>query len=447
MHSAVMDKPIFWQTADTPSDSLALKTDDTTGVDDRDSKLRFASIHSNGMVLQAAPLQATVWGFGGGADVEVAVDDGTAVKATRSLWHGQDTWMAKLPPLAMGFSTHTISASSGTARAQLTDVLAGDVFVCAGQSNMNYPLNAMTLPGRPGTVDCWDKANVNCTLLNDTTVEACKKSKGVGCNQCHYGCVNNSQAEINDMKNYDKLIRMNVVAECGSHMAAAPRPLIENANTGWLVPSKMGGGFSAACYFWARDMAKVLQPPRPIGLLQAAVGGTSIQFWSSDQAIAQCQAINQPWEWPADFRNGTGNLSTGYKLPDVPSGWNGKIVPLLRTVIRAAVWYQVRACLCRVCSAAATPCVSHCCVCGSLCLPCCCLSLRRRGRAIQGLCQQEGTHGSIVARCKASSWTGGSNGTPARAVQATPPSLSAGFSSTLAIEPCGRSEILCFRVL
>lgn len=87
-------------------------------------------------------------------------------------------------------------------------------------------------------------------------------------------------------------------------------------------------------------MAKVLDPPRPIGLLQASVGGTSLQFWSSDNAIAQCQRLNKTWEWPANFRTGRGNLSTGYKLPDVPTGWNAKIVPLLRTAIRGAVWYQ-----------------------------------------------------------------------------------------------------------
>ena len=227
---------------------------------------------------------------------------------------------------------------------------------------MDYPLNAMTLPGRPGKVDCWDAANVNCSIYNDTTVEACKKRKGIGCNQCHYGCVNSSQTEIDDMVSYDKLLRLNVVAESGSHIAVATKPMVisqamlvidgptlniflvvqvENINTGWLAPSKMGGGFSAACYFWGRDMAKVLKvldPPRPIGLVQAAVGGTSLQFWSSDTAIAQCQGLGAPWEWPAEFRNGTGNLSTGYKLPDVPTGWNAKIVPLLRTAIRGAVW-------------------------------------------------------------------------------------------------------------
>ena len=107
---------------------------------------------------------------------------------------------------------------------------------------MDYPLNAATLPGRPGKVDCWDKTNANCTLFNDTTPKVCARRKGVGCGQCHYGCVNNSQAEIEGMAEYDSLMRLNIVANSGSHFPTTKRPAAENVNTGWLTPSKMGGG-------------------------------------------------------------------------------------------------------------------------------------------------------------------------------------------------------------
>lgn len=84
-----------------------------------------------------------------------------------------------------------------------------------------------------------------------------------------------------------------------------------------------------------------LQPPRPVGLVQAAVGGTTNQFWSSDDAVRECQGLGEPWEWPSNFRNGTGKLNgTNYPLPDIPTGWNAKIYPLLRTTITGAVWYQ-----------------------------------------------------------------------------------------------------------
>ena len=146
------------------------------------------------------------------------------------------------------------------------------------------------------------------------------------------------------MAKYDGLMRLNVVAESGSHFPVTKEPLAEQKNTGWLEPSRMGGGFSAACYFWGRDMLDTLENhkmARPIWLLQAAVGGTTMQFWSSDTAIAQCQGTGDPWQWPQNFRDGTGTLLTGYTLPDIPTGWNAKINPLLRTTIKAAIWYQV----------------------------------------------------------------------------------------------------------
>lgn len=306
--------------------------------------LRFATIHSDGMILQAAPLQSTVWGYGG-SDVNVVIDGGAPVAATRSPWLGKDSWLAKLPPQPAGFTMHNITATSGAERVQLRSIRWGDVYLCAGQSNMDYPINGFDTPGGRGSkVDCWDPANANCTLYNDTTPRQCAARKSVGCLQCHYGCVENAQQEVDAMAKYDGLMRLNVVAESGSHFPVTKEPLAEQKNTGWLEPSRMGGGFSAACYFWGRDMLDTLENhkmARPIGLLQAAVGGTTMQFWSSDPAIARCQGTGDPWQWPQNFRNGTGTLSTGYTLPDIPTGWNAKINPLLRTTIKAAIWYQV----------------------------------------------------------------------------------------------------------
>jgi hypothetical protein len=310
--------------------------------------LRFATIHSDGMILQAAPLQSTVWGYGG-SHVQIAIDGGTPVAATRVSWLGMDSWLAKLPPQPASFTEHNITATSGTERVQLRSVRWGDVYLCAGQSNMDYPINGFDTPGKPGSrIDCWDPANVNCTLYNDTTPHLCARRKNVGCLQCHYGCVENAQQEVHAMAKYDGRMRLNVVAESGAHFPVTKGPLAEQKNSGWQDPSRMGGGFSAACFFWGRDMMDTLekhQMVRPLGLIQAAVGGTSLQFWSSDRAIARCQGTGDAWQWPRNFRNGTGNLSTGYKLPDIPTGWNAKIYPLLRTTIKGAIWYQVIGCL------------------------------------------------------------------------------------------------------
>ena len=114
------------------------------------------------------------------------------------------------------------------------------------------------------------------------------------------------------------------------------------------------------CWFFGRDLAMNLKPPRPIGLVEAAVGGTSLQYWSSDVAIAQCQGHGESWDWPPNFRNGTGKLTNGYPLPDIPSGWNAKLVyswlGLSLVLVAVVVVFAMRngVCVC-VCDGLRTP--------------------------------------------------------------------------------------------
>ena len=92
------------------------------------------------------------------------------------------------------------------------------------------------------------------------------------------------------------------------------------------------GSFSAVCWMMGRALFAALDPPRPIGLMQASWGGTSDTLWSSPTALAQCGLY--------DAANDNSSKTTL---------WNSAVVPLLRTTIRSAVWYQVseEKCTCR----------------------------------------------------------------------------------------------------
>ena len=126
------------------------------------------------MVLQMAPLQATVWGFvEAGASVTVEMN-GHTVHATTSMWLNESTWLAKLPATEGSLKQYNISATSGASTITLSGVLFGDVFVCSGQSNMAYTI---------GTPTCWDPSNIDCH----------KKPNDA---QCSYGCTENAGAEI-----------------------------------------------------------------------------------------------------------------------------------------------------------------------------------------------------------------------------------------------------------
>jgi sialate O-acetylesterase len=135
--------------------------------------LRFSRAYGDHMVLAGSPKRASVWGWGSPGDtVTVTVAAHLTHQATHSTAHeaaapvvvGADgQWKAFLTPIAAGATPHTIIAtmsSSGTPTpkpanqqqtAKLRDVLFGEVWVCGGQSNMEYTTGAF--PAYPGAQD------------------------------------------------------------------------------------------------------------------------------------------------------------------------------------------------------------------------------------------------------------------------------------------------------
>ena len=261
----------------------------------------------DGIVLQAERA-AVVWGFvDAGAEVTVNFNN-AAYKAKVGVsgagLPNATTWQVSLPVMPASFDVYNISATSGTTTISIDGgAMFGDVWICSGQSNMAYPL------GDPG---CWNESNVNCTDPH--------------ARMCSYGCVNNSDAEVAAMSDFDDGMRLYKQGASSLHA-----PDESGTGTGWKTPSNMGGSFSATCWFFGRDVyAKLASSPktkRPIGLLATHVGGTPDQHWSSPDALAKCTGTDHPWEFPPNFTDSV--------------LWNGMVVPLLHTVPKGAIWYQV----------------------------------------------------------------------------------------------------------
>ena len=111
-----------------------------------------------------------------------------------------------------------------------------------------------------------------------------------------------------------------------------PYPFSGQPNLNWTTPcTNMSDPssqtcrkkFSAVCWMYGRALFRALDPPRPVGLMQATWGGTSVTQWSSATALARCGA----YDAAADHTSRT-------------TLWNSAVVPLLRTTIRTIVWYQ-----------------------------------------------------------------------------------------------------------
>lgn len=188
--------------------------------------VRVAKIFGSGMVLQRnQPIP--VWGWADkGEDVTVSFHN-----QTRKVKAGTDgKWKVILNAETAG-GPYVLSIK-GKNTLQLKDILVGDVWICSGQSNMEWPLSA----------------------------------------------AQNAKAEI-DAANYPKIRHFKVQADA----AGEPRQDLEyNSNWKAALPQNVGD-FTAVGYFFARDLYKELNIP--IGLINTTWGGTDVETWISKNAF------------------------------------------------------------------------------------------------------------------------------------------------------------------
>jgi len=95
------------------------------------------------MVLQRGPQQAILWGYGPSAGSNVTVLLSGKTPITVKVDSG-NTWRVKLAAVT-DTKPHTISAMSSAGTIMLEDILFGDVWICSGQSNMQFTLGMVRL--------------------------------------------------------------------------------------------------------------------------------------------------------------------------------------------------------------------------------------------------------------------------------------------------------------
>lgn len=131
-------------------------------------------------------------------------------------------------------------------------------------------------------------------------------------------------------------------------------------------------GFSAVCWLFAEYLYPHLK--YPIGLIEASVGGTVIEAWSSPEALHDCTSATKRWAWmfddlcgyfstwllylqtikcqPVNYneqRNVFNWRCTNLRVcvcvcrannNDPSALWNGMIHPLLANTLFGVLWYQ-----------------------------------------------------------------------------------------------------------
>eukprot|EP00656_Telonema_subtile_P017772 TRINITY_DN19580_c0_g1_i3.p1 TRINITY_DN19580_c0_g1~~TRINITY_DN19580_c0_g1_i3.p1 ORF type:complete len:367 (-),score=43.37 TRINITY_DN19580_c0_g1_i3:28-1128(-) len=195
------------------------------------------------MVLQRAPQSATVWGFAAPTAVITATFDNvnyTSVTGTDSIWRVNLRPTAAGGPYAIQFS-----ASTGETAA-LADVLFGDVYVCGGQSNMQF---------------------------------------SVGGNE-------NASAYAKQADSYPNIRLFTVGQKTSSQTPLFDLATIEqpwaHASATSVTDGSAFNYFSAVCWFFGKGVYDGLDGKVPIGLISDNWGGTKVEQWMPAETSAAC---------------------------------------------------------------------------------------------------------------------------------------------------------------
>jgi sialate O-acetylesterase len=277
--------------------------------------VRLPGVFGDHMVLQR-DVPVPVWGWADPSETVTVTLAGQSKTATAD---GAGKWSVALDAMKAG-GPYELKAQGKSSAVQFGDVLVGEVWLCSGQSNME-----MTVGG-----------------------------------------VMNKDAEIASA-DYPR-IRMIAVAK---KTAMEPQ---DNSGGQWRVCSPQTvAGFSAAAYFFGRELHKQLDVP--VGLVNSSWGGTPIQAWTSaaaqesvpelkpmvdnlkrqaesfnpEKARAQYEKQLARWQKAASEAKAAGKAAPGKPRPPQAPGqspnspatlYNGMIAPLAPYAIRGAIWYQ-----------------------------------------------------------------------------------------------------------
>jgi sialate O-acetylesterase len=232
--------------------------------------VRLPSVFGDHMVLQRE-LAIPVWGW---ADAGERVVVELADQRAEATADADGRWSVKLGPLPAG-GPHEMAVVGGN-QVTLHDVLIGEVWVCSGQSNMQFSVRA--------------------ALSSTEEIAAAIQPK----------------------------LRMFTVKRVPHD---APQDDCEGS---WAVCTpETAGSFSAVGYYFARALVGDLKVP--VGMLHTSWGGTLCEAWTSDEALRANDDFQAIIERRATTKGPQNRASALY---------NGMLKPLIPYGIRGAIWYQ-----------------------------------------------------------------------------------------------------------
>ncbi|WP_316739486.1 sialate O-acetylesterase [Pedobacter aquatilis] len=230
-------------------------------------------ILSSNMVLQRdKPIN--IWGFASAGEI---IEVKFAGQKRQTITDKDGKWAVILSPLKTSLQPQTMTIS-GSNKIELTNILVGEVWVCSGQSNMEYQMRKLAKIPKP-------------------------KNEKLGFPSDEVEKANNPQIRI-FLVNRKQLIKP------------------DSIHKSWAIAEDSAlKAFSAAGYFFAKELQNKLGVP--VGVISSSVSGSAIEPWISPEAFAQ-----EPYFKSQKVSNDPGKFYTPM------------IEPLSKFKIKGFLWYQ-----------------------------------------------------------------------------------------------------------
>lgn len=248
------------------------------------AEIRLPQVLSDGIVFQRNQ-PTSIWGW---ADAGERIEVTLGKEKYRATSDASGRWLVSLPARAAG-GPFVIQLKGKSQTLVLRDVLFGDVWFCSGQSNMVLPM------------------------------ERLKEKYPTEIAQAHFPTIRH----------------FFVPTQVGS---AADIPTTQWKSVNPKDVLSMGG----VTFFFARALHRA-EPGVPIGIINASVGGTPIESWTSPAGLTQFPDLleryrqNQDTEWvksqlqanrPGPTSTEDRGLNEKWASPDcLPQGWKSFQVP------------------------------------------------------------------------------------------------------------------------
>lgn len=241
------------------------------------AKVRLPHVLSDGMVLQQQS-DARLWGWAKAGKTVTVAPSWTAEKYnTKAGKDGRFEIRVKTP--AASFTPLSISFDDGEGAVTVGNILSGEVWVCAGQSNMEMPVMGF------GNCPVQDYNNVVADAVNNRGLRFCK---------------------------------------IPSVTCMTPR---DDADCRWLDADIQNvSNASATGYFFGRMLSRTLNIP--VGLIEANKGGSRVESWLNKEncekytdenldSVAMVRDIEYDYYRPMVWGNGTFNPIQNYTVKGI----------------------------------------------------------------------------------------------------------------------------------